>query len=174
MAQVILKGSRVDQDAVYVAAVWNTYRTTLLRLCDVIVQLSQHLETDVALFQETEEYRALQVLARATCEGICSSVAYHLNNDWLNSITEAASNASTKALGGLFLIWPLYGGSILSIVPDELRAWMRQKLRSIGTSLGLAQAVILADTVDLRDSTDPLKPLVIAQGHTFMWSASMF
>jgi hypothetical protein len=157
-----------------VAAAWNTYRTTLLWLCDVIAQCGKHLEIDDEPFQETEEYQALHAEARKTCEGICSSVAYHINNDWLNRIAPADYHTSPKALGGLLLIWPLYGGGILSIVPRVYRAWMRQKLRSIGTSTGLAQAIILADTVDLSNNTDPLKPHIIAQGYVFTWSANMF
>lgn len=158
----------------YVAAVWNTYRTTLLRLYDVIAQASQYLAAQDVPLHATHEYTSLHAMANETCEGICSSVAYHINGDWLKLITTGSFHKSPRALGGLFLIWPLYGGSILSVVPDVLRLWMRQKLRSIGLSMGLAQAVILADTVDLRSTTDPFKPLVIAQGHTFMWSASMF
>lgn len=163
-----------DRNKVYVAAVWNTYRTTLLRLCDVIAQCGQYLETDAVPYRNTEEYQALQAEASMTCEGICSSVAYHINSDWLRRITTTSFHTSPKALGGFFLIWPLYGGSILSIVPQVQRAWMRQKLRSIGTSIGLAQAVVLADTVDLWGSADLFKPMIISQGHVFMWSASMF
>ncbi|KIV84443.1 hypothetical protein, variant 2 [Exophiala sideris] len=158
----------------YVAGVWNTYRTTLLRLCDVIAQCGMYLETDTMPFRETEEYQTLRTIASKTAEDICSSVAYHINNDWVQRITGASLQRSPKALGGLFLMWPLYAGSVLSIVPDIHRAWMRRKLRSIGVSMGLAQAVVLADTVDLRRSTDPFKPLIIAQGHVFMWSATMF
>jgi hypothetical protein len=158
---------------VYVAAVWNTYRTTLLRLCDVIAQCGQYLETDALRYRNTEEYQSLHLDARRTAEAICSSVAYHINNDWVNHITNANLHPSPKALGGLLLIWPLYGGSILSIVPNVHRSWMRRRLRSIGVSMGLAQATVLADTVDLWRSTDPFKPLIIAQGQIFMWSASM-
>ncbi|KAK5943800.1 hypothetical protein PMZ80_003081 [Knufia obscura] len=160
--------------SLYASSGWNTYRTTLLRLCDVIAQCGQYLETDAMPFRETEEYQALQATARDTGEAICSSVAYNINNDWVSRITGAGSPMFPKALGGLLLIWPLFGGSILSIVPDVQRAWMRRKLRSIGISMGLAQAVVLADTVDLRGSTDPSKPLILAQGHFFMWIPSMF
>lgn len=163
-----------DQDLVYVAAVWNTYRTTLLQLCDVITQCGQYLETDTVRFRNTDEYQMLHLIARNTAEAICSSVAYHINNDWVNHITSTNLHPSPKALGGLLLILPLYGGSILSIVPNVNRAWMRRRLRAIGVSMGLAQATVLADTVDLWKTTDPFKPLIIAQGHVFMWSASMF
>lgn len=162
----------------FIAAVWNTYRTTLLRLYDVIAQFSQYLETGTKPFQETEEYKALQTRAREIGEEICSSVAYHINNDWVSRIAATArlpvvGSRSPKALGGLFLIWPLYGGSILSIVPKTYRAWMRRKLRIIGTSMALAQATVLADTVDLGRRTDPFKPLIISQGTKFLWSAGM-
>jgi hypothetical protein len=140
----------------------------------VIAQCARYLESDTAPFRETEEFQALQAEVGKICEEICSSVAYHINNDWLNRVANVGLHTSPKALGGLFLIWPLYGGSILSIVPEYYRAWMRQKLRSIGISMGLAQAVVLADTVDLRKNTDLLKPLIISQGNLFIWSASMF
>jgi len=164
---------------VYIAAVWNTYRTTLLRLYDLIAQCLQYLHTGTKPVLETEEHTALQAHARETSEDICSSVAYLLNTDWVSRIATIAGlpaieSQLPKALGGLFLIWPLYGGSILSIVPKTNRAWMRRKLRTIGTSLGLAQATVLADTVDLGSKTDPLKPLIITQGNRFLWSAGMF
>ncbi|KAI1618997.1 hypothetical protein EDD37DRAFT_294274 [Exophiala viscosa] len=158
----------------YVAAVWNTYRTTLLRLCDVIAQCGQYLETDAMPFGETAEYQVLRTIASKTAEDICSSVACHINNDWMQRIAATSFQRSPKALGGLHLTWPLYAGSVLSIVPDVHRGWMRRKLRSIGVAFGLAQAIVLADTVDLRTRTDPFKPLILAQGHVFMWSASMF
>jgi len=140
----------------------------------VNAQCGQYLETDIVQFRGTEEYEVLCTLASKTAEDICSSVAYHINNDWMQRIAATSFQRSPKALGGLHLMWPLYAGSVLSIVPDVHRAWMRRKLRSIGISMGLAQAIVLADTVDLRTRTDPFKPLIIAQGHVFMWSASMF
>ena len=117
----------------------------------------------------------LRVAATETSEEICASVPYHINNDWLNRITGICSNqaSSPKALGGLCVMWPLYAGSVLSIVPDTHRMWMRRRLRSIGVSMGIAQAVVLVDTVDLARRTDPFKTLVIAQGEQFMRSASM-
>lgn len=153
---------------------WNTYHTTLLRLCDVIAQCGEYLETEAARFRETDEYHALRVQAGKAAEEICSSVAYHINNDWVNRVTNTGLHPSPKALGGLLLIWPLYAGSVLSIVPAGHRSWMRRKLRSIGISMGLAQAVVLADTVDLGKRTDPLKPVIISLGQVFMWSATMF
>lgn len=151
---------------------WSTYRTTLLRLCDVIAQCGQYLESATEPFAESEEYKTLRTIAREVSADICSSVAYHIYSDWVNRFTTGSFQRCPKALGGLLLIWPLFAGSVLSIVPEENRAWMRQKLRSIGVSTGLAQAVVLADTVDLGRRTDPLKPLIIAQGHLFMWIAS--
>lgn len=174
---------------VYIAAVWNTYRTTLLRLYDLITQCGEYLETEASPFHATEEYQSLRQQAQKAAEDICSSIAYHINSDWLSSLplslplslcSTTATTSCThqskipKALGALFLIWPLYGGSVLSIVPTELRAWMRRKLRSLGTTMGLAQASVLADTVDLWKRTDPHKTLIITQGHVFMWSAGMF
>ncbi|KAK5056148.1 hypothetical protein LTR84_012701 [Exophiala bonariae] len=169
------KALLTDNDLVYIAAVWNTYRTTLLRLCDLIVQCGQYLETAGQPFRETQEYQSLSAEARRTAEDICASVAYHINNDWVVHIARGSNlTKSPKALGALFLVWPLYGGSVLSIVPVEYRSWMRQKLRTIGTSMGFAQATVLADTVDLWKKTDPNKTLIITQGHVFMWSAGMF
>lgn len=153
---------------------WNTYRTTLLRLCDVIAQCGECLETDTIRFRDTDECQALRIQAGQAAREICSSVAYHVNNDWVHLITNAGLNPSPKALGGLLLIWPLYAGSILSIVPSVHRTWMRRKLRSIGISMGFTQAVVLADTVDIGKRTDPLKPLIISLGQVFMWSATMF
>ncbi|KEF59338.1 uncharacterized protein A1O9_04182 [Exophiala aquamarina CBS 119918] len=171
----------VDYDApvMFIAAVWNTYRTTLLRLYDVIAQCFQYLDTDANPFLETEELQALQTYAKETGEGICSSVAYHINNEWVSRLAATASlpgnqSRSPKAVGGLFLIWPLYGGSVLSIVPKVHRAWMRRKLRMIGISMALSQATVLADTVDLGRKTDPWKPLIISQGNKFLWSVGMF
>ncbi|KAF1991034.1 hypothetical protein K402DRAFT_417113 [Aulographum hederae CBS 113979] len=158
----------------YVAAAWNTYRTTLLRLCDVILRCSIRLSTDAAPFDATDEHQTLHAIAVETCEGICASVPYHVDQDWLNRVSKTSFQKSSKALGGLFLIWPLYGGSLLSIVPRVFRAWMRQRLRAIGTSMGLAQAITLADTVDVWGAADPHKAMVIAEGYVFMWSASMF
>ena len=132
------------------------------------------LETGSVPFQKTVKYQELCAEAARTSEAICSSVAFHINSDWLNRMTAVGLPNSPKTLAGLFLIWPLYAGSILSIVPKLHRIWTRRKFRSIGILMGLAQETVLADTVDLWDSTDPFKPLILSEGHVFMWIASIF
>lgn len=175
---VSLKGFTLEEQTMirhvgHVARVWDTYRTLRLRLIDLISRCCQHLNSEATLFRESEEYSALQKAAQDISGDICASVAYQLYGDQIPLAKDASLSNIKSDLGGLFLMWPLFSGAILSIVPQRHRAWMRNKLRAIGTELGLAQAIALANTCE-APNCDDYRLEIVAQGHTFLWSGCMF
>jgi hypothetical protein len=152
---------------------WNLYRVTLLRIYELVAQCRKFLDTTTPAHLKTKEYEVLCTDSAVTSEDICSSVAYYLNSDWLSARPRVSPYKVSKAMGGLLLIWPLYAGCINSLVPRAERLWMREKLRSIGTTFGLAQATVLADTVDLHGKPDLSKSIIISQGQEFIQNAAM-
>jgi hypothetical protein len=152
---------------------WNLYRATLLRIHELVAQCGMFLGTGTLAFLKTKEYEELRTDSAITSEEICSSLAYHLNSDWLSARPSVSPYKVPRAMGALLLIWPLYAGCINSLVPRGERLWMREKLRSIGTTFGLAQATVLADTVDLHGKPDLSKSIIISRGQEFIQNAVM-
>jgi hypothetical protein len=48
-------------------------------------------------------------------------------------------------VGGSFLLWPLWLAGILDIATEEVRHFVKTNLDSIGTTMGIKQAHVLAD-----------------------------
>jgi hypothetical protein len=129
--------------AVYVAAIWNTYRKTHLLMLDVIFRCKRRLQYD-----ETSQRRELeesQKLARA----ILDSIPYHMasnpgrhTGDTESGVSEEAGLGKTA--GGLLLLHPMWVITVSSVVSSELRLSARDCLAWIGRYTGIGQATVLA------------------------------
>jgi len=51
---------------------------------------------------------------------------------------------------GYFVLWPLYLVAVMDMTTQPIRKWAIARLRSIGESVGLRQAIVLADSLDGR------------------------
>lgn len=64
---------------------------------------------------------------------------------------------NVKALGGYFLLWPLFVASSVVCAPEEQKRWIKGKMQFIGKTFGINQAALLAKA---NDAGGPLsKPL---------------
>lgn len=124
-----------------------------MRLLNLVAQCGRRLQKAETPFHMTHEYKELCKATDNTAKEICASIAYHLYgegvSDYLKS--EEAKLPNPRALGGLFLMWPLFTGSILPLVPDQQRIVMRSKLSWIGKHLGIGQATVLANVSQLYE-----------------------
>ncbi len=59
--------------------------------------------------------------------------------------------------GGSFLIWPLWHAGIMDISTDEVQRFVVRNLRSIGDTMGIQQANVLADLVEGRSDIEVWK-----------------
>ena len=128
--------------AVYVAAVWNTYRKARLMILDVIIRCSVRLGEEGCRKDE-------QVDAQELVDGMAASILYHLTDNPQTFMQQAEHGSVTVApgrpIGGLLLMHPLYVMSKLSVVSPQLRAHLKDCLAWIGKHMGIGQATLFSD-----------------------------
>ncbi len=132
----------------YVAGVWNTSRTARVLLINVILKLSRILNDNQDHTREHQD--ALRLV-----EDIVSSIPFHLAEDLqvflreMGQVEMGTQNAAAilspgRPVGGLLLMHPIYVASKLSIVPQQMREYMRDCLEWIATHMGIGQASLFA------------------------------
>ena len=137
----------------YVAGVWNTSRTARVLLINVILKLSRILNNNQDHTREHQD--ALRLV-----EDIVSSIPFHLAEDlqvFLREIGQvevgeaemgngiaAAILSPGRPVGGLLLMHPIYVASKLSIVPQQMREYLRDCLEWIAKHMGIGQASLFA------------------------------
>ncbi|KAF2705552.1 putative C6 transcription factor [Pleomassaria siparia CBS 279.74] len=128
---------------VYVAAIWNVFRTTHLLLLALISKVSNNLG-------ETLHTASVVEKANLIASDMLASVPYHLTDNLQAFVSELSNGAEItetgRCLGGLLLMHPLYVASELPFVEDRKREYMRDCLGWIGTNMGIGQASFLAAT----------------------------
>ena len=132
--------------AVYVAAVWNTYRRARLKLLDVLFQCGNRLHADKVPYEETKECIHLRKVTAEITNDLCASVPFLLFSNLQGHVEDRETPLSpAMALGGLMLIYPLHIASLMPLIPNIQRQWMKGRLRWIGKVMGIGQATILAE-----------------------------
>jgi hypothetical protein len=56
-----------------------------------------------------------------------------------------------RASGGYFLLWPLYLVGCMDITTDPVRRWVIRILETIGRSMGIQQALVLATLMERQE-----------------------
>ena len=132
----------------YVAGVWNTARMARILLLDLILKLSNALNGNHNCSHEHQD--SLRGVALRLVEDTISSIPFSLAED-LHIFLQDREKDSTRArmrpgipVGGLLLMHPIYIVSRLSIVPENIREYMRDCLDWIGTNMGIGQASVFA------------------------------
>lgn len=124
----------------YVAGVWNISRTARLLLLSLVLKLSKLLNDDLNTSRHQQD--ALIVL-----DDILASIPYHLAED-LDGIVRCGSKDKSfepgRPVGGLLLMHPIYIASTLSIVPPDVREYLKDCLSWIGKHMGICQASLFA------------------------------
>lgn len=130
----------------YVAGIWDAYRKCRLKLLQVVVNCATRLD------EKTSAAQKLEAEIQGLVDDMCASIPFHLaaDLDGLSSDNAVSRlDAPGRPVGGLLLMYPLYIASTLPIVPSAQRAWMKGRLRWIGTQMGIRQAAMLASVSTL-------------------------
>lgn len=125
--------------SVSVAHVWNIHRTSRIYLLRGLIRslTRQALERGQILDStgnagiEAQLKRETQRLAN----DVCSSVPYMLGE--IDQEDHLLHNQHSKAVGGLFLLWPLGSLLPLGFLPQERITWIRERLDYIRDGLGI-------------------------------------
>lgn len=175
----------------YTAAVFITYYKVKLKLLDVMLKCSKRLHDKSTPFEGTNTFKALQKESQGVADDIAASVPFHL----VANLDETLQNIKTKnpgdirpqkALGGLFLMYPLYIAATLPPIPSSQQEWMKARLIWIGKHMGIGEAVILANVSNSILVTWALTVLIntpqsgmsilhetIKDGHTLVFAGSL-
>lgn len=132
---------------VWIASVWNNYRTSRLLL-------HEHIMSQILKSRDHSHNRLLETTAlamKSMVDEICHSVPFHLG-------IQLKRKTSSSELGGpipgcYLLIWPLFAAGMRRTTPWEQKVWIAEKLGLIGTTMGLALALSMAGR--LMRETEP-------------------
>lgn len=136
---------RVDKYLdLYVAGVWNIFRSARLLLISLVLHCTSG--------NEAERSRTYyQHLAEATALDLLASVPYHLAENLAQFLDDAFASQEIKSagpfLGGLLLMHPLFIASRVQCLPESMREYMRTCLLWIGTNMGCGQATLFAQVL---------------------------
>ncbi|GKZ42806.1 hypothetical protein AbraIFM66951_002739 [Aspergillus brasiliensis] len=166
-----------------VSSFWNNYRSARLVLLELIVEaiiaMSNHSLDNIQQHQHHGLLRECQQTSRQLVEDILASVPFHLGsvvddshvnktfsdqNSGSSSDADrhrtsrppqlsSASPSGVPAAGGFALMWPLLIAADSGYASKELRSWIIDCLDKIGNSMGIKQALAMAQLVRGGEST---------------------
>ncbi|KAI3003126.1 transcriptional regulator family: Fungal Specific TF [Aspergillus niger] len=164
-----------------VSSIWNNYRSSRLVLLDLIVKAVGAMNTHFPGNTKDEHHQLLrqcQQISRQLVGGICASVPFHLgfmvddshvdkisgpttikDSDADNYRASKSPHLSSRspfgvpAAGGFALMWPLLIAADSGYASKELRSWIIDCLDKIGHSMGINQALAMAQLVREGEST---------------------
>ncbi|KAJ5614034.1 hypothetical protein N7528_007688 [Penicillium herquei] len=135
------------------SSMWNNYRSARILVHELIIDTVKRLDASTSETDRRQQ-RALasqsRLIAHQLVEDICSTVPFNLgagseHNDG-NDI-EASAPFQVTAAGGFSLMWPLLIAANSGLACQELRQWITNCLDKIGHSMGINQALAMAQVL---------------------------
>jgi hypothetical protein len=132
---------------------WNQYRSARIVVSELILSHIRQISTNSSMTSLSEEFhvqcRALRSTIRRLAVDICRGAPFHFN-------AHGAENSANflppeSYIGGLVLLWPLFVAGIVESPHHGLRRWVVKCLEMIGHTMGLDQALAVAEII----SADP-------------------
>ncbi|CAI7570865.1 unnamed protein product [Penicillium bialowiezense] len=140
-----------------VSSMWNNARSARILMHEMILEAVKLLEDSSPA---NSGFHHSQVLAnqsrdaaRRLVDDICASVPFHMgmgidnNYDWNGSGHESTvipPSFEISGAGGVALMWPLLIAANCGLASLELRQWITRCLEKIGHSMGIHQALAMA------------------------------
>ncbi|KAK6071302.1 hypothetical protein SCUP515_07913 [Seiridium cupressi] len=125
----------------YVAGVWNIYRSARLLLMVLMMSLSGRLG-------RADSSVNYVFTAQQMYEDMVASIPYHLTDNLPEFMKDSETGTGIadpgRSLGGLLLMHPLYVAANVPFLDETERRYMRDCLMWIGSTMGLGQAALLA------------------------------
>lgn len=132
---------------------WNQYRSARIIVSEIILSHIRQISTTSSITSLSEEFRlqckALRSTIRRLAVEICRGAPFHLNAHGTDS--SPTSVPPESYIGGLVLLWPLFVAGIVESPRHGLRRWVVKCLEMIGNTMGIDQALAIADII----SADP-------------------
>ncbi|KAF2195344.1 hypothetical protein K469DRAFT_698926 [Zopfia rhizophila CBS 207.26] len=131
---------------VHIANIVNDYRVCRIFCQSVIMACVTWLSLDGSQ-PLTDVYNNSCFVIQQMVDEISACVPFHMSFDMQPMAKKLGQDeAAAEALGGYFLVWPLYVAANAESVPQRQRDWLSSRLFNIGTTFGLnsAQVLVLA------------------------------
>lgn len=130
-----------------IGAMWNFYRTTRIFLLRCLIRcLAGGEEHDLATTMSRESITPIVAQIQVLADNVCASVSYMLGE--IDQEAKLRDIGQSKAVGGLFLLWPLGTLLFLEYLPPEQIAWVKKRLIYIRNVLGIQQAMSIVRFVE--------------------------
>jgi hypothetical protein len=145
----------------WMSQMWNTLRTGRILLNEVIRNtLLAGFSASPPVFRSAEHSAQFQISTDAIYEmqaDILCTVPQHVGyfpkgGTHFQTLAEVdqLQLPTIKMSGGSFLIWPLWLAGILDVATEEVRQFVKRNLDSVGTTMGIKQAYLLADILEAK------------------------
>jgi hypothetical protein len=138
--------------SLWIAMIWNNYRSIRVLVNELLLVHLLHLSQKQTSFPNQQEFfssydsevtRVKSLMMTLTHE-ICASVPFYLGYHE----SQKSPPTPPKAVNGNLLIWPLYIAASMDMVSEVIRAWAVTRLETVGESLGIRQAAVLASVLN--------------------------
>lgn len=134
---------------IWVASLWNHYRFARIRLLETLVDCESRLgfleNLETRLQESSSSLRNWNEIIMKMVDDICASVPFLMGD--IDAQGNLNRGSSGIALGGYYLLWPLHIASSARIIDADQKAWIKGRLRHLGTVMGINQAHLLAAMV---------------------------
>jgi hypothetical protein len=153
--------------SLWVSNSWNQYRSARIIVSEIILTHVRRISDSSSLSSLSEEFRlqcrTLRSTIRRLAVEICRGVPFHFNAH--QAEREPSLPPPESYIGGLVLLWPLFVAGIVESPDHGLRRWVVKCLQMIGHTMGLDQALAVADIVAadpgvLHSVTEEVDPLI--------------
>lgn len=149
----------------WIAQIWNGMRSTRIMLGEMIRDLLlAGFSSKPPLFtapEYTAQFQASTDVIYAMQADILRTVPQHLgyvfpsNESQKNNDPQFQNRLVLRMSGAYFLMWPLWLAGIVDFATDEVKAFVATNLKTIGTRVGIQQAMVLADVVESKTGITP-------------------
>ncbi|OCK84498.1 hypothetical protein K432DRAFT_378513 [Lepidopterella palustris CBS 459.81] len=137
-------GPQHAYDDVFIANIINDYRVSRIFCQSVILGCASWLAPDGHDSRTDANCINAHFVIQEMADEIAASVPFHVSYDMQPMAKKLGQDVSAaEALGGYFLVWPLFVAANADSVPLNQRDWFRGRLYHIGREFGLSNAQIL-------------------------------
>ncbi|KAH7369702.1 hypothetical protein BKA65DRAFT_3593 [Rhexocercosporidium sp. MPI-PUGE-AT-0058] len=138
-----------------IANLWNQMRVARLFISGAVVRCAAWICSPVD-YRTTPEYAQAVRLSVDLITDVIAATPYHLgwrvsqggilkSGDFASPYSGDSGVTSSKAIGGVFMMWPLFSISNMDYISDAQRVWVKGRLMYVSETLGLNHAKVLSN-----------------------------
>jgi hypothetical protein len=158
-SHALYPGTQDEYQDIWLAAVWNSYRVARLFLNALVVRCAGWLR---AGGDGNDENKEAECTIQELVDDVCSSVSFFLGGargqlprelrveDLAPSNPISPHHATSAAMHGYFLLWPLFVCRSATSIPASQRGFLRNRMLEIAVRGGVQQARGLVELGDME------------------------